>query len=295
MANDLWLGTRGYETWVSGPQSGGDTSRIGFSGTIQYINGGMGVVASQAAHREYSWTWGNATSADDIRPIIDFAEGVFDDQDGVNLIYFVDPMASQRNILPQNWATPSLGLGDGMPLLNDTAPQPVDTPANNYRYPARGVRYAGGTDQARLYLPIPPGFTLWVGVHGSATGAGAVKADVVRGANTQSTTTFTMLGTDATLVNTSFDRSAPDDDTQPGGIELYVDTTTSGSTVTLYAMVAQILPTGRTPQGGMFISGQGHSGCQFNGHPTETPYLAADGRYLEAMTAKLVETGAWIS
>lgn len=292
MAKTLWFGTRGNEMWVKGPLAGGDSSRVGYSSSIQYINGGAGVVASQAAHREYNWSWSSATDTDDIRDIIDFAEGVYDTQDGVNLIYFVDPMAAQKNLLPQNWAVPSLGLGDGMPLLNDIDPQAVNTPANSYKYPLRGVRYAGGSDQAKIYIPIPPGYSMWLGVHGSVSGGGMVKADAVQGVNVVSTATLTMLGLTTELVADHFDNSG--NGTDPTGVELYIDTTMSGATVTLYGMVAQLWPIGATPPTGLFISGQGHSGCQFSVHPTESPYYAAGGIFQEAATAKLVEVGAWL-
>ena len=56
--------------------------------------------------------------------------------------------------------------------------------------------------------------------------------------------------------------------------------------------MVQILRTGRTPQPGGFISGQGNAGCEFDADPTQTPYNAVLDRV--GMSAKLIETGPWL-
>jgi len=285
----IWFGTRGYETWVKAPMAGGDHSRVGFSGGIPYLNGGAGVVASQSAHREYAWTWSNGTTRDELRAIIDFAEGVYDSQDGINLIYFIDQMTYDTNVLPQHWATPSLGANDGMPLLLDVDPNLADTPANELRYPARGAVYTVGTERQELYIPIPPGYVAWVGVHGSATGAAAVEVTPVRGYASGAPFNATLLGvTDQTRV---VDQVAASDSVS--GLTLTLSVTAS-DVLTIYGLIVQVLPAGAMPKRGGFISGQGHSGCQFAQHPTETPYSSLGAGAVGA-TAKLVETGAWLN
>lgn len=283
----VWFGTRGYETWLRPWNSGADSSRVGYSGNMQYLNGGAGIRASQAAHREYNLTWGDAVSRDEIRPYIDFAEGVFDSEDGVNLIYFIDPMTADKNVLPQNWATPAQAGSDGIPLFEDQEPTMVGTPDNEYRYPARGARYTTSETSRNLYLPIPPGYTAWVGVHGEATGTAALRVTEVVGATQGATTLLDFLEvTDPLRVDTSFTQSS-----SCTGIVLDIAGGAT-DTITLYGIMAQILPNGVTPATGAFISGQGHSGCQFASHPQETPYSFPLDQM--SMTAKLVETGSWI-
>lgn len=291
MAAGMWFGTRGYETWVKAPEPGGDSSRVGFTNSLQLLNGGVSLRISQAAHREYSWTWPNVSSRAQIRPIIDFAEGVYDYQDGVNLIYFIDPMVADTNVLPQNWATPSQGLADGIPLFDDddNPPVAVVTPANSYRYPARGAQYAKAANPQSLYIPIPPGNVAWIGVHGATTSAasGISVQPVLGTANSGAPTILAMQTvTDAALTNFSVAASS-----SVGGIVLS-PVLADGDTLTLYGMVVQILPSGKVPGTGVFVSGQGHSGCVFSSHPTESPYSSAFDQI--GMSAKLSEVGSWL-
>jgi hypothetical protein len=287
----MWFGTRGYETWVKAPEPGGDSSRVGYSNSLQLLNGGASLRTSQAAHREYSWTWPNVSSRAQVRPIIDFAEGVFDSIDGVNLIYFIDPMVADANVLPQNWATPAQGGSDGVPLFDDddNLPTLVSTPANPFRYPARGAQYTSAAQNPQsLYLPIPPGYTAWVGVHGTASNsASGIIVQPVNGYSNAGAATIppNLAVTTSQLVNFSVASGTA------SGIVLS-PSVASGDTLTLYGVVVQVIPTGQSPGTGQFISGQGHSGCLFNGHPTESPYSAPIDQI--GMSAKLTEVGSWL-
>lgn len=288
----LWFGTRGFETWVKAPEPGGDSSRVGYSNSLALLNGGVSLRVSQAAHREYSWTWSNVSARADVRPVMDFAEGVFDSQDGVNLIYFIDPMTADQNVLPQNWATPAQGGADGVPLFDDDNNPPVlvTTPANGFRYPARGAQYTSAAlNPQNIYIPIPPGFTAWVGAHGVSSSANStILVQPVNGySNAGAATKLTLQTvTDANLTNFSVPASG-----SVAGIVLS-PTIATGETLTLYGMVVQILPTGTSPSIGQFISGQGHSGCIFTAHPTESPYSAPFDQV--GVAAKLSEVGSWL-
>lgn len=287
----LWFGTRGFETWVKAPEPGGDSSRVGYSSSVALLNGGASLRVSQAAHREYSWTWPNVSSRADMRPFSDFAEGVYDSQDGVNLIYFIDPMTADLNVLPQNWASPAQGGADGVPLFDDDDHPPtlVATPANGFRYPARGAQYTGAINPQSLYIPIPPGYTAWVGAHGAATTtASGVSVQPVNGySNSGAPTKLTLQAvTDANLTNASFAATG-----SVGGIVIS-PVLAAGETLTLYGIVVQILATGTSPSTGQFISGQGHSGCLFSSHPTESPYSSPFDQV--GASAKLSEIGSWL-
>lgn len=64
------------------------------------------------------------------------------------------------------------------------------------------------------------------------------------------------------------------------------------SDITLGALVAQVLPSGRIPKRGRFPSGQGSGGLSFRGFPAESHYSAALD--LIGMSATLVETQPWV-
>lgn len=289
MIRQMWFGTRGFERWVKSPVPGGDTSKVGFtSGVLQYLDGGAGLRASQAAHREYNWSWPNTTSRAEMRQIVDYAEGVYDSVDGVNLIHFLDPMAMDQNLLPQWWATPALGGSDGLPLIADAEPTMVSTPANALDYPARGARYTFGAGfPASVYIPIPPGHVAWVGVHGEATGGATVQATQVAGYAAGATTAVPLQAvTDQARVTTPISPSAG-----KGGVLLSLQGS-AGATITLYGMMVQVLEAGAQPQAGGFISGQGHSGCLFAGQPAQTPYSSVFDQ--TGFAAKLIEVGGWL-
>lgn len=284
-----WFGTRGFETWVPTPSINPDYARVGWSsGEQQGTSGEAFLRESKNAHNSYSLTWGPTNSRDAIRLITDFADGVYDSRDGINLIYWIEPMARDKNVLPQQMATPALGAEDAPALVTAAdgsgRPKAVATPANGFRYPARSAQYTQVPTSLtyQQYIPIPKGFSAWVGVHGDTSGVMQVQR--VNGYISLGTPVIpAILGVDANLVNTEFSSD------QSSGIVLGFTTTATPRTFTLYGLVVQILPTGVPPVAQNFISGQGHSGCQFAGKPSKTPYSAVYDRV--ALTARLVETG----
>lgn len=182
------------------------------------------------------------------------------------------------------WLTKADGTG---------RPEAVATPANSFRYPARSARYTQTATSVGIqqYIPIPPGYSAWVGVHGDASAAGRIVVQRVNGYSTVGAVVApTVLGLTAQQVNTEFAS------TSSSGVVLQVASTPSDVTFTLYGIVVQILPTGQAPiVPTAFISGQGHSGCQFKTMPTESPYSARvgeDGRV--GLTAVLEETGLYL-
>ncbi|MDF2915896.1 MAG: hypothetical protein K0S70_113 [Microbacterium sp.] len=284
-----WFGTRGFETWIPTPGINPDYTRAGWSsGEQQYTGGGAGYRESKNAHNVYVLDWGISNDREAIRRITDFADGVYDLLDGVNLVYWIDPMARDANVLNQAMATPSLGCEDAPPLITDAdgsgRPKAVTTPANAFRYPARSAQFTQKPSSLSYsqYIPIPPGHSAWVGVH--ADTSGIMQVQRVNGYTTVGTPVpITTLGLEANLVNTEFTSD------QSSGIVLGFTQALSTRTFTLYGLVVQILPTGVAPVAQNFISGQGHSGCQFVGKPAKTPYSAVFDRV--SLTARLVETG----
>lgn len=304
---NIWMGPRGREMWVPAPAASPDFSSVGWSAKTQYLNGGAGVRSSYASHKEYVMTF-NPTSRDRLRPITDMAAGMLGD----GLVYWVDPVAADKNVLPEHWAFPGQAGLDGPVLVGDGRPETVvETAASTLGYPAMSAVYKlDGTSQS-IYVPIPPNSTAWVGVHGATDGWGGVRVRPVLSDNSYGTAVFPefLSVTDDTRVSESF----------PGGtlrgieVDLAGSTLSTGpfpaldlypsvfflpgisapaTTVVLSGMMVQVLPTGVTPAPGGFISGQGNSGCRFEGKPSLTPYSAPMD--LVGMTAKLTEVGGWL-
>lgn len=278
MSGTMWMGTRTKAGWVPCPAINANFSEVGWSSTTQFINGRAFVRRSRTTHKEYELAW-NPDSRDALRPITDMATGLW----GEGLIHFLDPMAMDKNVLPQFMASPMLGGLDGPALVGDVAPTLVTTPANTLDYPAQIAQYGTSTTRRTIYIPIPPGYTAWAGVHGDTTSTGtmAIHPLTAPGAFAPAVRLPMLAVTSSTRMGNSFSG-----DTYIG-IEVYVE----NSTKYAGAMI-QILPNGTTPSTGGFISGQGNAGCEFDAQPAQTAYSSALDKV--GMTAKLIEVDEWV-
>lgn len=277
----VYFGTREKMQWVKDPAVNMDSSKFGWSVQNNTLDGGTNVRHSWAAHKEYTLSW-NLADRDKIRVIMDYADGIY----GTGLIYWLNPFTMDKNVLPQYWASPFMGSLDG-PILDGTyiRPTSVATPANNNDYPVNSAYYTvSGTPTTSLWIPIPPGWTAWVGVHGVSGTGGTVVVTPTTAVGTGTPTTLAMMSVTST---TRFSNSYAGN--TYNGISLALG---GSGTVTLSGMMIQILPDGVTPVDGGFISGQGHSGCSFAGQPTLTEYNAVFDKV--GLSAKLVEQGAWL-
>lgn len=278
MASEIWFGTKAYMSWVPAPAINVDASKQGWTSQSNYLNGGAYVRKSTSSHKEYSFTWNN-TTRDRVRSVTDYADGLFGD-----VIYWADPFVMDMNMLPQYWAAPMQGLDDGIILSgSETRPTSIATPANQLGYPTTSAVYTvvSGDTKPTLWVPIPPGYTGWVGAHGQAgTGGTVVATPTTGGDNLGTPTTLDLLDVSSvTRVNYS---------TAEQGVQISLG---GSGTITLSGIMVQVLPTGVVPPLGGFISGQGHSGCTFASQPVLTQYSAVLDRV--GVTAKLVETQAW--
>ena len=282
MAKQMWFGTRAYMRWVKAPTVGMPSSRVGRSDDADYLNGGAFVQSSTASHREYQLTW-EAAKRSETRPIMDYQDRLYGD----GAIYWADPVAMPENMLPQWFASPFQGLDDG-PILTgeEVRGTAVATTANTLGYPTRSITYDVAADSTvmKVWVPIPPGHTAWVGAHGQDGTGGTVVATPTTGHTTGGTpVTLTMLPvTSQTRVNQSFSG-----DTY-GGVLISLG---GVGTVTLSGIMVQIFPNGVTPPTGDFISGQGHSGCSFNGWANYTPYSSALD--INGLVVNFKETEGW--
>lgn len=292
MANrQTWFGTMGHERWIPTPAINPEYSRTGFSSEAEYLNGGGGVRESKSAHNSYILSWPPSKTREAIRSISDFADGVFDTTDGINLIHWIDPMAADLNVLNMAWSFPAQASEDGVPLVEDARPLAVPTLANDYKYPARSAQYTlrPGDKVLEQYIPIPPGYAAWVGIHGLPSAQGKF---VIRPYNGIEPDLDTLIVPNVLAVTTSLRVNTQISSTQYSGFILKLAPVAVNSVFTISGLMVQILPIGQTPERGDFISGQGHSGCQFVGKVSRTPYSAKLNRV--AATARLTETGMYL-
>ncbi len=273
----MYFGTRELMSWVPCPAIEADISRNGWSTEGVFLNGGAYTRRSVAAHKRYQFTW-NLASQEDVYSVLDYSSGLY----GSGLIYFLDPFAQATNVLPSWWAAPRLQAEDAPPLSREANRRPtlVATASNDYRYPTQSAVFtlADGDVLDSVYVPIPPDYEFHIGVHGSSTGTTAF------------TTTTDEL--DVTELSPAAVNSMNLTDTVISGTTGVTLSATGVGNLTIAGIVAQVLPVGSPAPTGAFISGRGHSGCQFVGEPAINGYSAVLDKI--GATATLLETGAWI-
>lgn len=279
----FYIGTREKMLAVRQPSVTMPSSKKGWSSELEFLNGGTSVRKSIAAHKRYELTW-NVLTRDEARPILDLADGIY----GTGQIYFLDPFAANRNLLPQWWASPMQGIYDGLPLNGgDVRGEVVATPANTLDFPVQSIRYdtTAGTSR-KIWIPIPTGYVGYVGAYGTNGTGGTVLVRATTGPTTYSGSGVNLTLMDVTSNDARFNYSAS------GGSIDGIEISLAGSgTLTLTGLMVQVLPSGVTPETGSFISGQGNSGCTFVTQPEYTPYSVAYDQV--GMTVELVETGGW--
>lgn len=280
----MYFGTKDRMRWVNAPAPGAGFGARGFSDSLQYQNGGIGVRNSTNAHMEYTMSWGSLTR-DEVAAIEDYSYGLYGD----GLIYFLDPVAIDRNLFNFQWASPKITAEDGVPLAGTVRPAKVLINNLTLDYPMYGAQYSVTTTTPKrsFYCPIPEGYTAWIGAHGAA--------------NAQGLSVQPMLGSSVSGSPVNIPVTAVTDNNRFGGsvagspsingINISINTSAT-ATITLAGLMLQVLPTGVTPALGGFISGRGNSGCWFDGKLNMIPY-SIPGESI-GLAAKLVEVGDWL-
>lgn len=280
----MYFGNRNYMQWVRAPGINYDASKRGYAASATFLNGGAFIKRSATAAKGYNFTW-TLKSRDEIRAINDYADGVFGD----GPIYFLEPFAMDKNLLPQFWAVPALGAIDA-PLIvgeyDEDRPTVLPTTPNTGGYPFNTAIFnlTAQSKLATVWIPCPPGYNLWIGAHGTATGTAGVQAIPTTGPTSVGAAVpvplLSVLST--TRVNTAIDGNVY------GGALISL---TGVGTLNLSGMMAQVLPKAASPAAGGFISGQGNSGCSFVEEPTLTNYSVGIDKV--GIVANLVETEGW--
>lgn len=280
MSNCFFIGTREKMFEMRAPSVGMPSSKQGWSSQIDFLNGGASVRKSKAARKQYVMTW-NVLQRDEARIVLDLADGLYGD----GPIYWHDPFAANRNVLPQYWASPMQGAYDGLPLNASTRGTKVLTDPNTLDLPVYSIEYNVQLATTRtVWVPIPPGYTAWVGAYGlDGTGGTLVATPTVDYITNGADFPLTLLDvSDDSRFTESFSSNDYD------GVKLSLG---GDGTITLTGIMVQVLKNGVTPGSGKFISGQGNSGCSFARQPDYSPYSAAFDQV--GVVAELVETGGW--
>lgn len=274
----MYFGTRERMTWIKCPATDTPLGKVGWQAKSQFINGGATIRKSSTAHKEFTLTWPFA-SQEEADEITDYADGAYGD----GLVYFLDPFAMKSNVLPQYWSIPRLAVDDAPSLVQGRRPTLTDTATNSLSHPTKTATYTlqAGDSFATVYIPIPPDYTLHVGVFGTATGTARVTVTP----DGSSAVDLTLLGVTSS-VRTNY--------TLTGAAGATLSLAGEGN-LNLTSMIAQVRPNGQSvPQGG-FISGKGHSGCRFETFPVIQGYSAPEALDYQSVSVSLTETGAWES
>lgn len=279
----MWFGTEEKMGWIENPQTGADVSSLSQSANGILENGGGTVRNSWDSHKVFQFSWGTGASP----ALVSLLQGYRNGSYGRGLLYFYDPMFYQTNLLPKRWADPSMAVNiEAEPIVPDVTPVGVPQVSTSNNYPIVGASYtlpagySSQTNSSELFLPIPPGFTLVLGA--SYSGGGDVYARTNAGV-----TVLPRLGlSDQQVASTSF--------TGVPWVRLGVrNTGSSASAITIVGMTARLAsqPTSDI-LAGPWMSGEGHSGCRFQGNPSVINYNGVAGGQI-GLSAVFQEVGAW--
>ena len=320
--NRLWFGTSaGGMDWFPTPLSGAEMSPEGWSNGGTLLNGGGYQQNSFGSHKTYTFEWPASSSREAAARMKAYADGTY----GRGLIYFTDPLIYDKNVLPAQWADPSMVLDyEGASHVYGVDPAGVATSGwKPNRLPVRSARYdlasvASGFRgvEDSVFIPIPRGYSLILGAVYTATGTGGVFVSWQNGNGAiQSAQRLT------TVSVSESESFAPDVAVNGEGVWLWVGKTAAGAaTVTLTAMMARLVKTedlnnfsgvygdgfygefvygmGTLPYRvtrlfkGPWEPGMGHSGCRFIGKPTYIANTGVNGGQV-SFAASFREVGMW--
>lgn len=296
--NKLWFGTIGNMGWFPTPNRGADVSPTGWSAGGQLLNGGAYQFGSFNSARTYQFEWPASSERKHAQKLKAYADGTY----GRGLIYFVDPLIYDQNVLPAMWADPSMGVGfEANTLVPGIYPTalPSEAPAS-FEGPSQAAFYNFGTapaqqvsdldDSNSVFIPIPEGHVLYLGGFYSYTGTARVRYSYVSSSGAVSGNTIVNPPAPSEMFSAVAFSS-------PGtaGIRLWVGKTSSAAaTITLSFLIARLINS-TSPSFGPnhWVPGQGHSGCRFSMYPTITNQSGVGGGQV-SFAATFQEVGSWV-
>lgn len=286
---------RGYVAQVPAPRTGMTVNRVGYSETLELLNGGAYTVDSAGKHKVYGMSFsGDAAKLDGLGVFSDFASGLF----GRGLLQFSDPMNYDTNLLPEHWAAPHLHEhGWKAPIIGTPSFSNNTTPSAASPYPRRvSWNLTGGVGEMPTHpskvatILIPPGYNLHLGFSGVAAGSALMRYLPIRvGGALGGTSDIPLLPiASMTQMNTVVDGDVNQ------AVEIYATRgSLSAGTLLITSGMAQLWPKGITPLlDGRPKAGQGHTGVRFADGAQQETYVMTRGHYKQLSTS-LVEVGAW--
>lgn len=290
----MWFGTLDWMQWVDVPLSGANVSPSAWGADGTLLGGGGYAINSTGSHKRFVFEWRRSSARRMAQLIKDYRDGAF----GRGLIYFIDPLTYDTNVLPARWANPSMTYGDEAATLVYNV-EPTIAPTSNFKangvpsqtvtYDLAGVPIGYRGEEDSLFIPIPEGYQLHLGAIYTRTGTGVIAYAPVSETG--------VTGASVTVTQTAVAAANLTPQTISGvyGIRLYIGRTTNvASTVAVTAMIARMSKIGSPailPE--KWTGGQGHSGCEFQGVPTYVNNTGTNGGQVSFATT-LIETGSWV-
>jgi hypothetical protein len=286
MAGKVYFGNDQKQVWINAPKTGMRASSAGYISEQQLLSGYTFIKRSQASHRRFEMNWlGSVNTAnleDSLNVIKEFSDGLYGD----SKLFWNDPYATTSNLFPPAWAAPFMSIGTDWDAIcpDDVGitKEVVSTASisslvgnNTQGYPESSSKFtAPGNPNAesdRFTFYIPDGYTLWLGLHGHHGTTGKAFGQAFKNGTGATPVELTPLGVNtATRVNVSFSSTVADK------VEFYLaKVASSPCTFYISGLIAQLLPTGTSPQVGNFIPGRGTTGLQFASFP-EIEYYSAN-------------------
>lgn len=295
MSGQMYFGTVEVGQWIPCPRVNMSASRVSWGVVAKYLNGGYFSKRSYTGAKMYEMEWG-LKSRDELRPVQDYADGMYGDGD----VYFLNPFAMDKNILPAQWASGYLNAIDG-PLVKpfpddftiptydplDTITRPplvrTSTSVNGFPIMEGGIRGVHS-----LFIPVPNGYTFHLSVHCITPGsfAGGLQASILQAGAVVSGPTPVLADSLTDPVLTGYSAGVV-------GNNFGILLEATGPDMNYTGMMAQVLPSTQTPNTAQtFKSGQGHSGLQF-AEPGIEYYEYSSALDKVQAAANLVEVGSW--
>ncbi len=285
----IYFGNSNKQLWIKAPKTGLQVQSEGWSAESKYLSGRAFVKRSRASHRTYNPSWLGYMNSEDgtsINIIKDFADGVYGD----GPFYFVDPYATDSNVLPQHWAAPHLTEKDWPALVDSTVT--TEFVAYNFAndFPYKHAKYtipANYTSTRKLRLIIPSGYKLHFGWHGTLDSAttGVRIVPYLRSTGAADTAINPTKINAGGLVRTNTRISG----TTYSMVDIFIASGVDALDLQVVAMIAQILPDTASVPSGKFITGRGNTGIEFSSFPSIEYYSAAIGAGLIGLSCDWIE------
>lgn len=287
MASDkkVWFGTRDLMQWVKAPATNVGTARRVWESGTGFLSGGYSQITSNYSALTYTMSW-NVLDSETADTISGYVNKIYGD----GLLYYSDPF-SWSNVMPLSWSAAYLTATDAPTMIQDYRPTVSPVTVNGARFPTKAANYSlsNASVPNDIYIPIPQGHRLILAGYGSASGSARVEVRTfITGGNYA--TALPMLSTASTATGTGGYMEVANVRGENDFTRLYL---TGVGQMSLVGVHAYILPIDGPASTSFpyYPLGKGNSGLRFEGSPQITGYSSVLDQ--QAMTANLVETGAW--